>query len=171
MSDLVLPGNVSVEEWIASRNGGPLLPDTLTREQWNAYQRMLDSQFFLVRNRAEHGERFRCSRHSFRPGVDEPTYHEYFTVMCIDRPWRGLDGALWAYASITSDDRVKSMVMNNLPALQTVHPETYARLQPDSSGEELVAIALGTLEPISESKARQLAARINAARPPRPFIL
>ena len=168
------PGYTSINDWVESSGGVavPPYPGLLDRQQWDEYNRLLDNKFFLVRNRGgDAGERFRCGRHPYTPGIDEPVYHEFFTVMCIDRPWRGLDGALYAYASVTSDGRLQSMVLRDLPALQTRHPGSFSHLAPDSAGEDLIAIALGTLEPISELKAQQLAAKINAARPPRPFIL
>jgi hypothetical protein len=170
------PGWERVGDWVEPyrREGaaGLKLGNWMTRDEWNRWQRYQDSRFFLVRNRGgDTGERFRCSRHAYEPGISEPVYHEFMTLMCVDRPWRGLDGALYAYATITSDERLKSMILRDLPAANNAHPATFGNLTPNFDGEELIAVSLGIAEPITQAHAKRLADEINSRRPPKPFEL
>jgi len=170
---IVPPGHLSVAD--AVKEYGPdlpkmLMPNSLSRFEMGIVNRWKDSKFFLVRNRGgETGERYRCSRHEFKPGVDQPVYHEFFTTMCVDRPWRGLEQALWGFALITENERLAARLEYLATNASMTHPRTF---QPtDRESAELVAIALGTLEPISQSRAEALAREINARRPPEPFVL
>src|SRR4051812_7659624 len=59
-----------------------------TPEQIAARERRLLSTYFLVRidGLGERGKCRRCGRK-----------HEYFTLMCVERPWCGIDGGLFGY--------------------------------------------------------------------------
>jgi len=176
---IALPNRISVADAIREL-GGPdqlrslLYPDALSAEEMRRWQQLRDSHFFLVRNRGgDTGERYRCANHSYTPGIDEPVYHEFFTVMCVDRPWRGLDGALYGYALVTRDDLLAEYLMAFAPgSMMRAHPQTTANLAPMRKDEaDLIALAIGTLEPISETRALALARDIQSRRPPKPFIL
>lgn len=179
MADLVVPGHdwqsvaEAVRELRGDREVTLKLDGTLTRREWDAWQRVRDSKFYLVRNRGgTTGERYRCSRHAFRTGIDEPVYHEFFTTMCIDRPWRGLEEALFAYSSLTNDERMAERLERTwAPNAARAHPQSFGRQAPALHHGELIAFALGTLEPIAEQRAQNLAALINQRRPPQPFRL
>ena len=171
---LILPDHITVAE--ALREVGSdlprrILPNSLTRAEMAIYDKWRDSKFFLVRNRgSETGERYRCSRHEYRPGIDQPVYHEYFTSMCVDRPWRGLEGALYAYATITHNEQLAHRLKYLAPQANIVHPRTFQ--PPDAfTDADIIAITIGTLEPITRARAERLAQDINAKRPPEPFVL
>jgi hypothetical protein len=178
VADLVDVADVMKE--LRERGGGRanlILPGTISRARMAEYRRLRDSKFYLVRNRGgEHGERFACSNHlrgdlskagSYMRGV----FHEYFTLMCVNMPWRGLDKALYGYARIKSDTNLEMKVLAWAPDLADDHPRSASLWKPTEPGEDLIAVALGVLEPISETKAVQLAANINGRRPPTKFIL
>lgn len=179
-SPLVVPsGGRWVPASTAIDSDGRLhLPGTIDRETWDAWNALQDSRFFLVRNRdGETGERYACSRCSIKsvrngqPST-EAVYHEFFTYACVDRPWRGLDGALFGYTTLTADPRMARWMARFGPDIGRAHPYSFGRMQGASSSDgDWIAVALGTLEPISEQYARQLEQRINERRPPEPFVL
>lgn len=156
-----------ITEGSSPRINGWLLP-----EEAALLQRIKLSKFFLVRNDGRSGERLRCGMpiHG-KPPLHKPVYHTYLTYMCVDRPWRGLDSALVAYARVRKDDGLERKLLAGLPALDRLHPYTSHDWQPDFAGEELLGIILGTAEPISETRAELLASAINTRRPPERFIL
>jgi len=148
------------------RVNGMLLP-----EEAAALERVRLSQFFLVRNDGSSGERWPCGRH--KDGLyDQPVYHSYFTLMCIERPFRGLRDALFAYAKASSDDGLERRMLRQFPELRALgHPGTGKKWAPEMPGEQLLAVVLGRAEPIPGSRARLLEVAINARRPPERFIL
>lgn len=153
------------------------LPGTISRAQMERFRRLRDKQFFLVRNRGgDTGERYACKRHlrskTLPPGMSlKGVFHEYFTCMCINMPWRGLDKALYGYATMRSDGKLTSSITAWASDMALAHPQSFGKLRPDKPGEDMIAIALGVLEPISESKARALESDINSRRPEILFVL
>lgn len=100
--------------------------------------------------------------------------HEYFTLMCVERPWKGnwMD-ALYGYASVTKDDGLYGEIVQGLKDLRTVHPRTANGMD---TRQEVVAVPIfDAVEWIDEWKARALAQRINEigsmGRAWKPFIL
>jgi hypothetical protein len=148
------------------------LGGSISTEEWVEWERLRNSQYFLVRNRGRFGERMRCGRCSgahVENGltVVDATYHEFLTFACVDRPWRGLDGALWGYATITQNDRLQNTLSEMGSNLAEIHPRTYGSLA-SSESMDIVAIALATrddLEDITKEKADALVERINARLP------
>jgi hypothetical protein len=154
------------------------LPGMLSFAEWRAWRRLRESQFFLVRNRGTNdvGERWhcgRCSTYHVENGIKvlDPIYHEFFTLCCAKQPFRGLDGALWAYASLTSNERLARHLAGWNPELGRIHPRTFGGLVPPREEADIIGIAIGTLEDITPEQAREYARQINQRRPPQPFVL
>ncbi|HEY1292940.1 MAG TPA: hypothetical protein VGJ60_07675 [Chloroflexota bacterium] len=145
------------------------VPDLLLPEHLTAYRRLRDSQYFLVRNRdGMTGERYRCSV----PELHNCNgLHEYLTYMGVYRPFRGLEGALWGYAQVRGDSTLRHRLLDWAPHLAAGHPLTAQALRPNEPGVDIIAIAIGVLEPISKARAEQLMAEINSRRPPVPVRL
>lgn len=140
------------------------VPDLLLPEHLTAYRRLRDSRYFLVRNRdGPTGERYRCT-------VPELHHcngmHEYLTYMGVYRPFRGLEGALWGYAQVRGDSTLRHKLLDWAPHLDAGHPMTANALRPKEPGVDIIAVAIGVLEPISKERAERLAAEINSRRPP-----
>lgn len=117
------------------------------------------------------GERWRCMRCNCR--------HEFFTVMCVPRPFRGLRHGLRAYwqntaipdSDLSPEQRQRRQevagALGFAAPLSARHPQTAAALHTPDTDTDLGAWVLGTIEPISEVEARRYAATINArARQP-----
>lgn len=143
------------------------VPGMLTREEADALERVRMSRFFLMRNDGgDVGERASCGRCGLK--------HAYLTYMCVERPFRGLEDGLYVMFRAARDDGRRAAIeraLNGLPDLATGHPFTARQLEPDQPGEAWYSVLLSLPEPISETKARQLAERINSRRPPIAFIL
>jgi hypothetical protein len=175
-SELLLPvaGNwVSADRMaqvLAERKTTRLtLPGMLSREQLAKIRAIRDANYFLVRNRGGMtGERYRCTE---AQGHNCGGYHEFFTLMGVDQPFRGLENALWGYATLGKDRGLASKLLSWAPHLGRGHPFTAHAWQPRDPGTELIAVAVGTLEPISQRRAESLARLINSRRPKRPFVL
>jgi hypothetical protein len=142
----------------------------LTSEEAAELEKIRMSQFFLVLNDGSSGERLPCRRHGDDP-LSEPVFHTYLTYMCVERPFRGLRDAFYAWARVQTDDGVSRTLGRELPNFATSHPETARALRPVMAGEEIYAVALGRVEPITETRARHLATIINGRRPPTEFRL
>jgi hypothetical protein len=171
-SPLVLPRGVHVSEIADPRSvlraAGILMTDEA--ERLDAIER---AQFVLVRI-DDTGERWRCRECGCK--------HKHFTLKCVERPFRGLRAGLLAYwqntaarpRDLTPEQRARRLAVSQmlgfaspLPSLADRHPETAAKLATPESDFDLGSWVLGTIDPISETKARTLAALINArARQP-----
>lgn len=145
-----------------------------TPEQIAERDRILRSQFFLVRTSANAGigETLRCRSCK--------AVHRYLTLLCVERPFSGLTGGIYAYYqtmgisgaidSLTPVqrarlDRMVELISDRTPNgadLATGHPRTAASIGVAERDAELGAIALGVVEPISKARARQYVDRINA---------
>jgi hypothetical protein len=188
VSELLLPNLPGARDWLDVREAAERLrkpgqtsitlqltgtSDPRAVARW---KRLRDSRFFLVRNRnGGTGERYHCglcSTYHVERGVKvlDPIYHEFFTLCCVNQPFRGLDGALWGYASLINDRGIQRRVLDWMPDAGLAHPQTFGRMVKEP-GEELIAVALGVLEDITETRARNLAEMINGRRPPTPFRL
>lgn len=112
-------------------------------------KRIQQSRFFLVRNNGPHDEPARCRRCKRR--------HAHFTLMCIERPFRGLDGALIAYTRVSrSHPRAQALMQRlGITDLEVSHPQTARTLRPDALGTDVLALAIGLAEPITEQEARR----------------
>lgn len=145
------------------------VPDLLLPEHLAAYRRLRDSKFFLVRNRdGMTGERYRCS---VRELHNCNGLHEFLTYMGVYRPFRGLEGALWGYAQVSNNRRFRNRLLDWAPHLESGHPQLAKSLQPAEPGVDIIAVAIGVLEPISQTRAQSLIDDINAKRPPVPVRL
>lgn len=153
------------------------LPGTTDPAVWDRWRAIRDSRFYLVRNRGgTTGERYpckRCSTFHVERGlrVMDPIFHEFFTYACVSRPWRGLVDALWSYTCNTNNENLAEKVIAWAPQAGIAHPFTFGRQAPPDPEADVIAIAIGVLEPITETKARQLAAMINSRRPAQRFVL
>jgi hypothetical protein len=145
-----------------------------TAEQIAERDRILRGQFFLVRTRGNSGigETLRCSRCKGQ--------HNYLTLLCVERPFSGLTGGIFAYyrtmgasgavefltpvqrARFERAAQLLSEELGDVLDFGAVHPRTAAELGVPERDAELGAIALGILEPISKERARRYVDRINA---------
>jgi hypothetical protein len=144
-----------------------------TAEQIAERDRLLRSQFFLVRTSANSGigESLRCRRCK--------AVHRFLTLLCIERPFSGLTGGIYAYYqtmgatgainSLTPVqrarlDRMAQLIADNsnIADLAVTHPRMAASMNVAERDAELGAIALGVMEPISKARAQQYVDRINA---------
>lgn len=143
-------------------------------EEIRERERILASTYYLVRQDGELGEKMRCKRCNAK--------HPYFTLMCIEQPFCGLDQGLYAfwrhsgmhgseqYLSEAGKARYQALAaaFTHQPDLAESHPITAASLHVPPRDIDFGALALGTLEPITRQKAQQLVWRINTrgCRPP-----
>lgn len=141
----------------------------LSDEEGQRLDALAASQYVLVRIDGQ-GERWRCGRCNAK--------HTHFTLMCIERPFRGLTHGLLAYwqnvgSARTSDlsptqqarlDSLRPLFGEErpMPNLADRHPETARRLATPERDVDLGAWVLGTIDPISPLQASVLMERINA---------
>lgn len=159
---------------VTSRDGSPTVAGLMTRNQWNQLEAILNAQYVLFRNDGgQLGERLRCRWHQADPfGLPDPfakpVYHSHLTLMCIERPFRGMADGLWFAYRVVTEDRKGSILraLDQLPSLSTSHPETARGLAPDSSGENIFGLLLDLGERITTERARYFIERINEKNPP-----
>lgn len=129
-----------------------------TTAGYEEYLRITRASYFLLKLRGVD-----MASHCRKCGAGKPGIpaHEYFTLFCIERPWKGnwLD-ALWAYSSVTRDPAQQSMLVRGLRDLSQSHPG-YASQLVSQAAQDVVAFAVSSEEPIEEWKALELAKRIN----------
>jgi hypothetical protein len=140
-----LPPNARVQ--------GFLEPPELVAER----ERRKANSWFLVRNNGEAGERWRCGRCN---GL-----HSHFTYRCIPRPWRGIVEALFAFVQTVPDDPRTPRITLPLANIAQRHPQTTRLLQSDPEAQELFAISIGVVEPISPERAKLFMDAINGQLP------
>jgi len=168
-SDLLVPNGA---QWVRVGDWQPApdvrIPGTYTRAEFDALMRLKNAQFYLVKNDGgQYGEPLACGRCGAGRYPTKP--HPYFTLMCTERPFRGLEKALFAWAKVNADDQLKSRILDDFPDLEVGHPITARHLRPTEPGADLYAIALGTAIPIGLEQARVLTDLINSKlRPSRP---
>jgi hypothetical protein len=140
----------------------------LTPEEAERLDELEQHTYFLVRIDGQ-GERWRCRRCNGR--------HTHFTLFCCERPFRGIGQGLYAYwRNIGAGDpselsarqvarvgQIGALFGADQPQtnLSTHHPRTAQALGYDAADVDVGADLLGTLDPISEAKARILADLIN----------
>lgn len=143
-----------------------------TIEQEQERLRILAGRFFLVliAGNVGAGERWRCKRCRGK--------HRYLSLMCVERPFSGVEGAIYAYFRHVGDSGVVSQLnpvarrryermaglfapVAGLPDLASSHPRMARRLYVPDRDMDMGALALGLVEPIPESLARKLVDRIN----------
>lgn len=96
--------------------------------------------------------------------------------MCIEQPYKGLRGALYAYARVTAntDHKRRVQALASVPYLHTQHPYTAhgetLRIT-GGEGEDVVAYELGAAEPIDEKRALRYAEALKVRRVQPPYIL
>lgn len=175
----VAPPSVTFDAGGNLRIGGT----SLTREEFEAIEQIRNSQFFLFRNDGgELGERAPCRWHTSDPmsgrlgRFDEPVYHSHFTVMCVEKPWRGLEDGLRCWVQAASEGARKSRLISGmglgLKDYSSTHPFTGGALRPATPDTySWYSYLLGVSEPITPARARRLAEKINDRRPPIPFVL
>jgi hypothetical protein len=142
-------------------------------------ERILASRYFLVKI-AGNGDVWRCKRCHAK--------HRYLTLGCVEQPFSGLTGGLWAYyrtvglhgaeAFMSPGERARYARMRELlgavgraPDLATSHPQMARAIATPEGDADIGAVALGLLEPIDRRKAQQLANAINARGVKPPFRL
>lgn len=142
----------------------------------DARDNSLRGKFFVVciAGNGGVGELWRCRRCRGR--------HRYMTASCIERPFNGLDGALYAIYQQAGDlaavralggrqlaaDAAQLLVREvmRLPDLATAHPDLARRQSAGLSQFDvsLGGISLGTVEEIPRTYAQRLLDRINQSR-------
>lgn len=140
--------------------------------QWERIKALRESEYFLVLNGVGGNvdDRAPCGRCGVK--------HRVLTRECIYQPYRGLRGALYAYCVVRSErgDRRASVFGRMLPDFEDYHPHTArAGLLPDAApnvlGEDVLALEVGGVEPISAWDAERLADRLRLRGVPEPYIL
>jgi len=168
MPDLLIPNGAQwqrVGDWQATNRAAltPVvrLPGTYTRAEFGELLRLRNSHFFLVRNDGgQYGEPLVCGRCGAGKYPTKP--HAYLTLQCVERPFRGVEKALFAYAKVHSDDNLQRRILADFPDLEAGHPITARHLIPQEPGEDLIAVAIGTAVPISVQRAQSLSDLINS---------
>lgn len=146
----------------------------LTPAQQKARARLLAGRYFLVNMRlGEIGEIFRCSRCRGK--------HDRFTKYCLDRPFSGLGGALYAYVQTLAPmreigalppvvrarvDRLARLFNAHGVDLADSHPQLARHLgaAPGQHGQgdlDVGMVSLGLVERIEPKDAQRLLDRIN----------
>lgn len=131
--------------------------------------KLLNHTYYLVRQGDTFGERLKCTRCQRR--------HNYITLMCIERPFTGLVGGLYAYYHLVKDngllpfmtegERARyasiSRSFNDMPDLGKLHPQLAKKFASDlgPSDMRLGALSMGVLEGIAEIHAHRLVDKIN----------
>lgn len=149
-----------------------LMDEAMVREQ----RRLLSSVYFLVRQGDAFGERLKCVKCGER--------HDYITLNCIERPFTGLIGGLYASFRVIGDNglertlrpeqrsRLRGVrkILNDMPDISKAHPQLARQMAKDLAPNDLQmgAVAIGLLEGIPATLAQRLADRINERyiRPP-----
>lgn len=167
MTMLDVPRTVSVADVpdLAAlvRTLGFLTPDAA--ERLHAIEQ---AQWVLVRIDGE-AERWRCGRCNGK--------HAHFTLMCTERPFRGLREGLRAYwhnaglanpADLSPAQQRHRVLLDEMfdgrppVALADRHPELARRLATPEKDLDFGVFVLGAIDPIDERTALQKIARINA---------
>lgn len=144
MSGLVAVRDLSADQrQAAMRRLGIVTPqEKLARDA------ILAARWFLVKNDGgPRREPMACDRCGQR--------HEFITWCCLPRPFNGLCAAMYAVARVCPGDGRPRLYAGRLENLAQTHPRTYGASL-DGPGEDILAFAVGTLEPISATKANCL---------------
>jgi hypothetical protein len=167
VSVILLPNGVPVSE-IADPVGVLRAAGILMSEEAEQLDAIVRASHCLIRIDGI-GERWRCR------GCNGQ--HEFFTLGCIPRPFRGLRDGLRAYwqntavpaADLSPDQRERRAEAGKLlgfeaplPSLATHHPEAARQVATRPGSLDIGAWVLGVVEPISTARARLYAARINS---------
>lgn len=140
-----------------------------TPEQVAEAEKLKRNQFFLLRQ-GELGEVLRCTRCN--------TKHTYFTLMCVERPFDGLEDGLYAYwyhagrygqenflneVSLQRYEAIAKVLAKNpkYADVASSHPMLAKSLGTETNDFDTGAVSLGLLEPITAAKAAALAWNIN----------
>lgn len=138
-----------------------------TPEEAARFDALRSAEYCLVRIDGS-GERWKCDRCGGK--------HSHFTLMCVERPFKGLKQGLKAYWASAGAARAADLsptqkanldvlapIFGGRPVpLATAHPQTAAGLDVAERDVLVGAEILGTIDPISKAKAQLLAALINA---------
>jgi len=141
----------------------------LTRDEFDTIERIRNSQYFLVRNDGgEMNETRPCQRCGAGRYPTKP--HTYFTLMCVERPWRGIEDGLRLWLKAAGPSERKSTLLRGLDrGLQDyskVHPTSAGHLAPaEKDSVAWYSMLAGTHIPITLEKARELARKIKDRRP------
>lgn len=144
--------------------------------------RILASKYHLVKisGNGGIGEILRCRNCG--------SSHRYMSLMCVERPWSGVEDGLRAYFQVAGDfaalrymppaqrarhEKARRLFQPSagLADLASSHPQMARQIQGDLNDVDVGSVAIGLLEPISKSMAQQLANRINARGLKPPFTL
>lgn len=137
-------------------------------EEAARFDALRSSEYVLILNDGSAGERWPCKECGL--------LHRHFTLLCIERPFRGLTHGLYAYWANVGGRRTDDLSptqIANLDVLKPVfgeqpiplassHPSTAAALGTDDRDALLGATVLGMVDPISTPKARLRIEMINA---------
>jgi hypothetical protein len=163
-------------EIVRDPNGVLRVAGMLTVAEYAELERIRMSKFFLVRNDGgDMGEPAPC-RHS-KSDFDPGHKHPYFTLMCCEQPFRGLEQGLriWLQAANPQSDRRSAILRQwslGMRDYAEANPQTGGAVKPMTPDTMAwYARLAGISIPISEARARKLAEIINSRRPPKPFVL
>lgn len=160
--------------WLPTLNKAIPRPWFLPSAEVLAEQRkIMESSYFLV-NIGGIGEALICDPRKGGCGGK----HRYITLRCVEQPFSGITGGLFAYYRAVGDNRLAhhlppserlrydaiGRTLAGLPDLSTGHPETARRLTAGlgQSDALLAGEAIGILEPIPPTLARRKVEQINS---------
>jgi hypothetical protein len=173
MTALILPPDSPVKGTgtdIINDNGQLRVAGMLTRAEFIEIERIRNSQWYLVRNDGgQMGERAPCLRSKSQ--FDKGHYHDYFTAMCVERPFRGIERGLEVWLKASSDHLRRSALLagmtRGLEDYAKNHPQTASILKPaDPDTVAWYTMLAGTHIPITTAEARRYAQKIKDRRPP-----
>lgn len=125
-----------------------------------------EARYVLVKQ--DQGERWRCRECGGK--------HEFLTLLCTPRPWKGLRHGLYAYFKSVGGATVNDLSpaeraslkaetagfgVYTLPSLADRHPRSAQALGTPDRDVDVIGWLIGTVEVISPAQAFQFAARIN----------
>lgn len=140
-----------------------------SQEVLDAQRQLLNNTYFLVKQGDAFGERLRCTRCGRR--------HDYITLMCVEQPFTGMTGGLYAYYRAITDNKLENdlnpqersrfhQVTSALGGMQDIsrmHPELARKITSGlgPTDMQLGAISYGVLEGIAAVHAAALVRKIN----------
>lgn len=175
-SQLVLPDRRIVRPRIEEGDDGiQRVAGLMTRSEWRQLEAVLRSKYFLFRNNgnSQFAERMVC-----RTKMPDGSWrgcglvHPYITCMHVEMPFRGGEGleeGFWLSYRVATDEVRQNQLLkaiSRVPDIASGHPFTARDLQPESPGENWLAVLVSLPEPITRAQAVKFADRINERNPP-----
>lgn len=174
-SGLQLPDGRIIQPRIEEGDDGiQRVAGLMTRSEWRQLEAVLHAKYFLFRNDGgQYNERMICKAQN-----PDGTWrgcglvHAYISYMCVELPFRGgqglEEGFFLSFKASTDEIRQRQILtaLSRIPDLAAGHPLTARDFQPESPGEDWLAVLVSLPEPITREQALKFQDRINSRRPP-----